>query len=379
MAGVATLMAIVLVASCVVPLPLFNIGVQALLTLLACMVATALKSKVRTVMIGSVLGAILVPAFLWNSTKKEIAELYELRREYPVVSLEQRLGYESSWPQAAANSGSEGDLAAELNPEVAERLQQSAETPYGNRRENTLRFLHDRTSEEFIRSRGLGVGRMGRRRFGRESVVLPDAKLIPLPAPPRIDPQYEPGEILGDAPLAAVPEIGPSRSFDDLLALHDEGLKDFFDASRFGYVKDRGHVVGFEPHQFTKRPTGQADNASQEWQITRLELVSLLKHKTPRVYESKNLPRMDELADADTRPLDAFEAASLPQLETRKDLVVESRTNRVRMLGSLRAGTTCLQCHQVPRGKLLGAFSYQLDRKRPLRRKVESDVANPST
>ena len=117
----------------------------------------------------------------------------------------------------------------------------------------------------------------------------------------------------------------------------------------------------------------------QEWQITRLELVSLLKHKTPRVYESKNLPRMDELADTDTRPLDAFEAASLPQLETRKDLVVESRTNRIRMLGSLRAGTTCLKCHRVPRGKLLGAFSYQLDRKRPLRRTVESDVASPST
>jgi hypothetical protein len=88
---------------------------------------------------------------------------------------------------------------------------------------------------------------------------------------------------------------------------------------------------------------------------------------------------MDELSDAGTRPLDDFEAASLSQLETQKDLVVESATNRIRMLGSLRAGTTCLKCHQVPRGKLLGAFSYQLDRKQSLRSKAKAKVTRPST
>jgi hypothetical protein len=29
------------------------------------------------------------------------------------------------------------------------------------------------------------------------------------------------------------------------------------------------------------------------------------------------------------------------------------------MLGAVRAGNDCLQCHNGPRGKLLGAFSYE--------------------
>jgi hypothetical protein len=380
--GVVTLMVGMLVATSLF-MPLFHVGLQAFLTLLVCVVAPATKSKVRTLMIGAAAAMFLVHGYSWYSTNSELAELHELRREDPITSLEQRLRYETASPHEVGISNGENVANIKLDSDVASRLEFGIETPRNNWREHSLSALHDRAREDFIRARGFGVSRMIRIR--RERVVLPEAEPIPLP-PPRITPQYESGEKLSDGPLAADSKDESDRVFKTLLALHDDGQRDFLDARRFGYVESRVHVVGFESHQFTRKPTGHMDDSpqewmfmQQEWQITKLQLVSLLKHKTPQVYESKNLPRMDELSDAGTRPLDDFEAASLSQLETQKDLVVESATNRIRMLGSLRAGTTCLKCHQVPRGKLLGAFSYQLDRKQPLRSKVKAKVTRPST
>ena len=98
----------------------------------------------------------------------------------------------------------------------------------------------------------------------------------------------------------------------------------------------------------------------EHWAIHRMELVSLLKFKKPAVYVSANLPKMEELDDAVTRPLDLFESDALSQLQKGEDLVPHATTNRIRMLGSLRADKQCLECHDVKRGHLLGAFSYVL-------------------
>lgn len=96
------------------------------------------------------------------------------------------------------------------------------------------------------------------------------------------------------------------------------------------------------------------------WQVNRLELVSLLRHDTPRVYTAPELPAMDQLADVPHRELNRFELASLPKLESDEDLVVDQQPSRIQMLGAIRAATSCLDCHDCQRGQLLGAFSYEL-------------------
>ena len=70
---------------------------------------------------------------------------------------------------------------------------------------------------------------------------------------------------------------------------------------------------------------------------------------------------MSELRNAPTRQLDAFESAALPRL-AKDDLVIHSNEGRLRVLGSIRASETCLECHAKKKGDLLGAFSYTLDR-----------------
>ena len=40
--------------------------------------------------------------------------------------------------------------------------------------------------------------------------------------------------------------------------------------------------------------------------------------------------------------------------------MIDEQPRRIRLLGSLRAGSDCLQCHDVQRGELLGCLSYEL-------------------
>ena len=100
--------------------------------------------------------------------------------------------------------------------------------------------------------------------------------------------------------------------------------------------------------------------------MSHLDLVSLLKFAEPRVYLSDHLPRMDELRNAKTRALNEFEQQALPQLRNGEDIVVDQQLNTIHMMGAVRAAKQCLDCHSVRRGELLGAFSYLLDRKKPI-------------
>ena len=144
-----------------------------------------------------------------------------------------------------------------------------------------------------------------------------------------------------------------------LADLHDAGLHDLLDPGRFGYVQDRKHVAGFEAHRFTQLPKPAAD-PDRRWELTPLELIGLLKYDRPKAYVSEFLPRLEELGEAATRDVDEFEAAALERLRTDEDLVVDEAPERIRMVGSLRAGKDCLECHSVQRGELIGALSYEI-------------------
>jgi hypothetical protein len=116
------------------------------------------------------------------------------------------------------------------------------------------------------------------------------------------------------------------------------------------------------------RPFPKVEPKDKErWALRRLELVSLLKHDKPVVYVSHVLPRMDDLKKAKTRALTPFEEAGLKQLQEGKDLVTAATTNRIHLLGALRANAQCLKCHQAERGELLGVFSYEMLRDPPLK------------
>jgi hypothetical protein len=176
---------------------------------------------------------------------------------------------------------------------------------------------------------------------------LREKVLLPQPGPPT-----------GSVSHSDKDTSPPQASRDEgLQRFHEGGVVDFVHPAGFGFVKDRRHVAGFQAHQFSQVP-----RPPQRWELESLSLVGLLLHNEPVAYVSVHLPRMDELREAATRPLERFEAAGLEALRRGEDLVVAETPGRLWMLGALRSTKQCVGCHGGQRCDLLGAFSYALRR-----------------
>ncbi|HUR55681.1 MAG TPA: hypothetical protein VMZ71_16205, partial [Gemmataceae bacterium] len=216
-------------------------------------------------------------------------------------------------------------------------------------RESTLRTLHERSVSSFVNSPGFGVMRMTPGQVNAKMLEDTGHAAVPVQQPDYAAPfVHPPLEINQELPKADAPK---------LLDLHDVGVLDFVNPKGFGYVKDRGRVAGFQSHGMSKVPESQS-----AWQVARIELVGVVVHDKPVVYLSQNLPQMDELRAAQTRPLDAFETAALESLRKGEDLYARGTDAKARMLGAIRATKQCTTCHGCDRGELLGAFSYGLRR-----------------
>ena len=260
----------------------------------------------------------------------------DLRDQFPLESMADRVPEPKPNKRPLAHPQPWADLEKELE----------GDTRFQWRGRNTnLRQLHEETTQNFISSPGFGSMRgpevpTRADQFEYHPDEKPHAYLDLMP------PQYVSTDVLekpyGGAWLA------------NLNALHFAGVRDFVNVKGFGYVKDRQHVAGFYPHQFSTTPS------NEKLRITRLELVSLSMHERPVVYVSKDLPRMRELKKAATRPLNDLEAMGLAKLEAGDDLFVREIDGAVHMLGALRSVAQCVQCHGRERGDLLGAFSYSM-------------------
>lgn len=315
------------------------------------------------------LAAVVVSHFLVGiAVVPTIRERAKLREQYPTESLEERLAYE----RRSARPGDEttqdpkerttlvGPPKKPLDSDLKELDELVREK--ASLRARNLGMLHESAVADFIESPGFGVTRMRWPGPQKQYIELPEAEPIPLPSPRQEPPnsvaqnETSPGEaVLG------LPDP------DSLRKMHRAGLVDFVNPEGFGYVQDRRHVRGFQAHQFRTMPElTKASKDTQRWQVRSIELVSLLKHDEPVAYLSRNLPRMDQLRDAKTRPLDSFEKTALGDLQRGDNLRVEFGTPRLRMLGAVRAVRQCLSCHDVERGDLLGAFSYTLLRDLPV-------------
>lgn len=314
----------------------------------ACHVSgTRRRTFVATSVIGTVAAYLGVIVFLAIPEQREWARLEE---SYPIESLTERLQYERGAKKGSVDASATQQALSSPRFEVFESSLDERSWDV-QLREISLKRLHASSVDRFVDSQGFGVARMRLLRPSPSRVELPEPEPIPMPV--YGDGMPQPSTI-GDArPSKASPD--DTRQAADL---HEDSLLSFFDPRGFGYVRDRDHVVGFQPHAFSRAPS-----VAKKWWIDRLELVSLLKHEEPAVYLSEHLPRMQELRDAETRPLDDFEQEALAALRRGEDIKEQSTPDRIRMLGAVRAVKQCLKCHSVERGDLLGAFSYDLRRE----------------
>jgi len=145
-------------------------------------------------------------------------------------------------------------------------------------------------------------------------------------------------------------------------------------------ITDRGFVYRSNDRYVVGMPKGLASeeflckfissDASKElkgdervWDIVELQLVSLLMHDRPVVYDKHLVIDNNRTGEAAaTRALDQFEAESLENLQSGAERVMawNDELDCLHVLGAIRAKETCLKCHEVTSGHLLGAFSYRI-------------------
>lgn len=308
---------------------------HAALNAIACLLL-ALKNpspRVFAAVLITLMAAVYGYAFLQGAVA--VREIRVLQAQYPFESLEHRLAFEKSGSSTLHPVDSippSASVTANL-----ERQEANHEARFSSRAW-ALRDLHEASYREFARAAGFGFMRMP---SVREMLAF-DKDLPPLELP---------------RPMGISTVVNPGN---DLAHVHDAAVDDFVSPQRMAYVRSRKEVAGFEPHRMYKFSMHGPPDQSPNWQVVRLELVSLLRQNEPRVYTSNTIPDMDQLADAPNRPLDEFEKGALPQLHSQEDVVFDVLPDRIVMLGAVRAGTTCFKCHVGERGKLLGAFSYEL-------------------
>lgn len=291
-----------------------------------------------------------------------------LREQYPLESLAGRLAYEAQGVKAAPPDSSVAAHYASptLSTAASGPLSEMEERNIFGRRRESLRLVHADFVERFVESAGFGVGRMIRPT--PYQIAYGDKRgeiRFRLERGPSLDSSPEAETTSArEAPTLATSIANP------LAMLHDEARRDFLDPGGFGYFRDLDHVAGFVPHGFLDGVPDlwTRESRTQRWLTVRVELVSMLKHDRPMVYVSEYLPNMNELREAPVRDLDPFERQALTALLAGDDIASEHDAGRVRALGSLRAGNQCLECHQVKRGALLGAFSYEFVHDPPVRR-----------
>ena len=292
------------------------------------------------------------------------------RQTFSLVSLADRLAYEK--PSLEVNGAKWTahetpwllKMEAELSPDGDGRGGISAI------RSEALQQIHNHTEFAFVFAEGFGVSRMPA--VVRDMVPLTKSLAsVPIPQPARslADDFYMSTWEPNTAPLNA-PHLPPESQPVDQApweTMHLQNLSAFAGSGRNGFAKNIHQVAGFQSHGlYEPDPKSGIDYRDTreifqlgELRLQRLELVSLLKYSTPCVYVSEHLPTLDHPDDFQTRPLDTFETSALQRLQHGEDLVFAHQPHGLRMFGSLRAGQSCLDCHQVPRGTLLGAFTYR--------------------
>lgn len=291
----------------------------------------------------------------WDLSRAERARLV---REFPLESLKDRLAFESR-PREFSTKLALAGAAPEVVEAFYKRL---AYLEGGSGRDSvrnaSLEILHTNAVDRFVNQPGFGNKRM--QRDPDPSYLKPyDEKPVPLVGGVRI--RLDPKDF---ATQDETYPIGPTPLLSSFWSMHRAGVRFFVDSSDLGYVRSREQVAGFQRHQFRGVPGSWNDQKGQEtWLLERLELISLLRHERPVVYLSDRLPSMTGVEKLKTRPVGEFEEKALKAFQQGEDLAHLRQGDKLSVVGSIRAGGACLQCHEGGRGDLLGAFTYALKRE----------------
>jgi hypothetical protein len=281
-----------------------------------------------------------------------LVQLLAARKEFPIVDLKHRIPIPRNTSRLSSKVEADGAQFALLD---------KLEVDYGENdtmRLKELQRIHDQSHEQFVRNRGFGMIRMIS--ASPERARLPSVVDIPFQA--NEGHSFEGNQAFGRTYGNLF--FGLTTGNHSKEAFFVYSYRNFLYPSTFGYIAKHAQAAGFQPHAFI---TGfpELKQEQGQFELKRLELISLLKFPEPRVYVLDHLPRMDQILsdNVETRELNAFEQNGLQQFQTGESLIMSQESGQIRMVGALRAIKQCTSCHDAQRGDVLGAFSYEFAAK----------------
>ncbi len=156
------------------------------------------------------------------------------------------------------------------------------------------------------------------------------------------------------SPCRHVEIASPTDSgFHEAFQVHRQTVDQFVQSAGFGFER----VINIQDLYGRDLPLASVA-------VERAELVSLLVHDDPAIYEfhSPNDPSQPRV---ERRPLDPFEELALDHVRQGANLVY-TKEQPDRMFGAIRATADCIGCHtNAKENDLLGAFSYRLKSQVP--------------
>ncbi|MEM9588805.1 MAG: hypothetical protein AAGA03_16095 [Planctomycetota bacterium] len=288
-----------------------------------------------------------------------------LAKQYPYESLESRV---RSIAEPVVMKAGFAPIPESLDWKVAPHAWRS--------RTRAIRALHRSAVAHFLGAPEIGVGRMIYPNFTR----LNDPTETPV-----LLSEIAAGETLqwqsGNTDLAA--QIAFRKQVD---VAHERVSNWFVPVQSIGDFREVTEVAGFQPHAITRErlnrgktdlaieslqdvfqvvaDRGEDKGQAMDYALTRLQLLGLLYHDQPIVYDLETLPDLAAAEDAPVRPINAFESRGLERLIDGIPVHVEQSDDRIQVLGALRNAESCTRCHDGSSDRLLGAFSYNLVARR---------------
>ncbi|MCW0219112.1 MAG: hypothetical protein OJI67_12380, partial [Prosthecobacter sp.] len=151
---------------------------------------------------------------------------------------------------------------------------------------------------------------------------------------------------------------GPHRN-SPLLEAHQRAVNSFVASEGFG----RGRF-GQRPDFWQERTI---NFEGTEYLVSGLQLLGLTPEFGDRYFTRPFPPKKNHLSEAEHRQLTPEEAEAVAKLRAGEPWVKldapptpEDTTHQIRVIAPLVAQKSCLECHEVKEGTLLGAFDYGL-------------------
>jgi len=166
--------------------------------------------------------------------------------------------------------------------------------------------------------------------------------------------------------------------------MHDAYTKTFAERPEFGISR----LAAPQKNQMPRTATTKNAPASvpalmvagKPVVVTNQSLIGLDRDE-PIVFQTGNTSMMQrDLIDSyKKRELTEFESQAVERLRNGKSVTYQANPGKsgYTVIGALRAEESCAQCHDVPKGTLLGAFVFKLDRvdKQPIPSKPATQSA----